>query len=240
MEPTSQKPAAPECKKEAVGPAEFREAIPDFGNAERVDELIELIGRRTGVGDLLAEGSCRLAAYLGEGAGKYAMHVKGQELPPIEPRTQTNLALGYAVSPVGPGLDICEHDWDFDDRVGWPHTLEYSRTLGILERIPMNELSVRKVRNFKALSTLWSRHAAYQGNERGRAGRARRRGNRVGDLRLGAHETRRAAVPLAARVPTCAKSSPHWTTPFQPGFSRRPLTLVGSPGRGWTGTYLRT
>lgn len=147
---------AMECKKEAVGPAEFREAIPDFGNAERVAELIELIGLRTGVGDLLAEGSCRLAAHLGEGAEQYAMHVKGQELPPIEPRTQTNLALGYAVSPVGPRLDICEHDWDFDDRVGWPHTLEYSRTLGILERIPMNELSVRKVRNYKALSTLWS------------------------------------------------------------------------------------
>ena len=34
---------------------------------------------------------------------------------------------------------------------------------------------------------------------------------------------------------TCAKSSPRWTTPFHPGFSRRPLTLVGSPGHGWTG-----
>ena len=78
---------AMECKKEAVGPAEFREAIPDFGDAERIAELIDLIGRRTGVGDLLAEGSRRLAAQLGEDAEQYAMHVKGQELPPIDLRS---------------------------------------------------------------------------------------------------------------------------------------------------------
>ncbi len=84
------------------------------------------------------------------------MHVKGLELVPFEPRSQTNLALGYAVAPVGPRYDICEHDWDFDTQVGWEHTLELSRTLGILERIPMNAIGPEKVRNFKALLTLWS------------------------------------------------------------------------------------
>jgi len=70
--------------------------------------------------------------------------------------TQTNLALGYATAPIGPRYDICEHDWDYDTRVGWEHTLESSRTLGILDRIPMDYLGEDKVRNFKALATLWS------------------------------------------------------------------------------------
>jgi len=74
----------------------------------------------------------------------------------FEPRTQTNLALGYATAPIGPRYDINEHDWDFDTEVGWEHTLNSARTLGILERIPMDYQGVDKVRNFKALATLWS------------------------------------------------------------------------------------
>jgi aldehyde:ferredoxin oxidoreductase len=74
----------------------------------------------------------------------------------FEPRTQTNLALGYATAPIGPRYDICEHDWDYDTQVGWDHTLNSSRTVGILERIPMDYLGEEKVRNFKALATLWS------------------------------------------------------------------------------------
>jgi aldehyde:ferredoxin oxidoreductase len=74
----------------------------------------------------------------------------------FEPRTQTNLALGYATAPIGPRYDICEHDWDFDTTVGWDHTLDSSRTLGIVQRIPMQYQGVDKVRNFKALMTIWS------------------------------------------------------------------------------------
>jgi len=65
------------------------------------------------------------------------MHVKGLEMVPFEPRSQTNLALGYATAPIGPRYDICEHDWDYDTTAGWPHTLDGSRAFGILERIPM-------------------------------------------------------------------------------------------------------
>ena len=83
------------------------------------------------------------------------MQVKGLELVPFEPRTQTGLALGYATAPIGPRFDIAEHDWDFDT-AGWSHALENSRTLGILQRIPMQEISARKVRNYAVLATLWS------------------------------------------------------------------------------------
>jgi aldehyde:ferredoxin oxidoreductase len=127
-----------------------------FGNATSTLEMIRKIAYREGFGNVLAEGCKRAADELGEGSERLALHVKGLEMVPFEPRSQTNLATGYAVASVGPRYDICEHDWDFDTEVGWEHTLEYSRTLGILERLPMEHLGEDKVRNFKALHTIWS------------------------------------------------------------------------------------
>ena len=127
-----------------------------FGQSEAVLKMIGDIAYRRGFGDLLAKGACRAAAKIGADAERYALHVKGLEMVCFEPRTQTNLALGYATAPIGPRYDICEHDWDYDTEVGWEHTLDSSRTVGILERIPMDHLGEKKVRNFKALATLWS------------------------------------------------------------------------------------
>lgn len=127
-----------------------------FGNQAVILPLIEMIANRQGLGDLLAEGSRRAAEKLGHGAMAYALQVKGIEMVSFEPRTQTNLALGYATAPVGPRYDICEHDWDYDVVSGWEHTLVLSRTLGIFRRVPMEFAGVSKVRNFKALYLLWS------------------------------------------------------------------------------------
>ena len=127
-----------------------------FGDGAAVLAMIPRIARREGCGDLLAEGAARASRAIGPAAEPYALTVKGLEMSAIEPRTQTNLALGYAVAPIGPRYDICEHDWDYDPQVGWPHSLENSRTLGILERLPMQHLGPDKVRNFRALSNLWS------------------------------------------------------------------------------------
>jgi aldehyde:ferredoxin oxidoreductase len=127
-----------------------------FGDAAGALAMVEQIALRQGLGDLLAEGSNRAAERMGGKASQYAMQVKGLEMVPFEPRSQTNLALGYAVAPIGPRYDICEHDWDFDTVVGWEHTMNLSRTLGILERIPMAYVGPDKVRNFKALFNLWS------------------------------------------------------------------------------------
>ena len=127
-----------------------------FGHHAAALEMARRIVSREGLGDILAEGCKRAAAKIGNGAERFALHVKGLELVPIEPRSQTNLALGYATAPIGPRYDICEHDWDFDTTVGWEHSLEFARTLGILERIPMEYLGPKKVRNYKVLSNLWS------------------------------------------------------------------------------------
>ena len=72
-----------------------------FGNAESMLQAIELIARREGLGDLLAEGSAAAARRIGRDAEAYAMHVKGLEIPMHEPRLSTGLALGYMVNPHG-------------------------------------------------------------------------------------------------------------------------------------------
>ena len=127
-----------------------------FGNFESAVKMTYDIINRNYFGKLLAEGSLIASKKIGKNSKKFAMQVKGLEMVPIEPRAQTNLALGYATSPVGPRHDICEHDWDYDIKVGWPHAMELSETLGIYERIPMEKLSHEKVRNFKELNNLWS------------------------------------------------------------------------------------
>ncbi|MCL5674447.1 MAG: hypothetical protein M1501_01715 [Candidatus Omnitrophica bacterium] len=133
------------------------DSIPvKFGDKEGVSQLMENIVCRRGLGNILAEGTRRASKQFGQDCERYAMHVKGLEMVCFEPRSQTNLALGYAIAPIGPRYDICEHDWDFDTKVGWEHSLNLSRTLGILTRIPMNYIGPEKVRNFKSLLTLWS------------------------------------------------------------------------------------
>jgi aldehyde:ferredoxin oxidoreductase len=147
---------AMECVEEGILTEEAIGLPLRYGQAEAVITMIKQIARREGFGDVLAEGAQRAAAQIGDRAEQYALHVKGLEMVCFEPRTQTNLALGYATAPIGPRYDICEHDWDYDTEVGWEHTLNCSRTMGILERIPMDYVGAEKVRNFKALASLWS------------------------------------------------------------------------------------
>jgi aldehyde:ferredoxin oxidoreductase len=147
---------AMECVEEGILAEETSGLSLRYGEAAAVIAMIKQIARREGFGDILAEGARRAAVRIGGRAEQYALHVKGLEMVCFEPRTQTNLALGYATAPIGPRYDICEHDWDYDTEVGWEHTLDSSRTVGILERIPMDYVGARKVRNFKALASLWS------------------------------------------------------------------------------------
>ena len=119
-----------------------------FNDADSILQIIPLIATRKGIGAMLAEGAKRAAEKIGNGAEQYAMHVKGLEMVPFEPRSQTESRLGYAVAAVGPRYEICEHDWDFDTRVGWPHTLDSSRTIGITERIGMGYLGTREGSQF--------------------------------------------------------------------------------------------
>lgn len=73
-----------------------------YGDTAGMLAAVEAAARRSGVlGDLLAEGTQRIAERLGPAAQAEALTVKGQEVPLHEPRIKHVLGLGYAVSPTG-------------------------------------------------------------------------------------------------------------------------------------------
>ncbi|MFZ2047631.1 MAG: aldehyde ferredoxin oxidoreductase family protein [Trebonia sp.] len=72
-----------------------------FGDADALLRILEQIGERDGLGDLLAEGSRYAAEQIGQGSSAFAPHVKGMEMPGYEPRTLHAMALGLAVNARG-------------------------------------------------------------------------------------------------------------------------------------------
>src|SRR5215475_5578034 len=72
-----------------------------FGDADALLRAIREIGRREGIGELLAQGSRAAAEAVGGGSEAFAAHVKGLELPGYEPRTLQSMALGLAVNARG-------------------------------------------------------------------------------------------------------------------------------------------
>jgi aldehyde:ferredoxin oxidoreductase len=69
---------------------------PKWGDPSLLIKLVEKTARREGVGQLIAEGSARLASMVG--AEELAMQVKGLELPAYDPRAAKGMALAYATS----------------------------------------------------------------------------------------------------------------------------------------------
>jgi len=72
-----------------------------FGDSEGMLRLIEMISKREGFGDILAEGSYRASMKLGEEAKKAVIHVKGLEPAAYDPRALKGMALAYAVASRG-------------------------------------------------------------------------------------------------------------------------------------------
>jgi aldehyde:ferredoxin oxidoreductase len=54
-----------------------------------------MIGYRRGFGDLVADGVMRAAERIGRGSERYAMHIKGSEIPAYDPRGSWGMALAY-------------------------------------------------------------------------------------------------------------------------------------------------
>lgn len=71
-----------------------------FGVAENIIQAIHVIGNKKGPGALWGEGVRRIAQKI-DGAEKFAIHVKGLELPAYDPRGSTGMALAYATSDRG-------------------------------------------------------------------------------------------------------------------------------------------
>lgn len=101
----------------------------EWGNPASVHGLIERIGLRRGIGNILAEGTRRAAERIGRGADRYAMQVKGMEMPRQEPRFSKGFALGHAVANRGadhlyglPAIDL-SGAWDVAERLFPPEVV---------------------------------------------------------------------------------------------------------------------
>jgi len=112
-----------------------------YGNVEAMVQLTEMIGKREGLGDLLAEGSARAAERIGNGAEDLVVTVKKQELPAHMPQVKGSLGLIYSVNPFGADHQSSEHD------PSWKTYVDRMAEIGITdEPQPIRVLNESKVR----------------------------------------------------------------------------------------------
>ncbi|WP_333871322.1 aldehyde ferredoxin oxidoreductase family protein [Desulforamulus putei] len=72
-----------------------------FGDTEAMIKTVEAICQGQGIGKLLAQGVRYASEQIGKGSEKWAMHVKGMELPAYDPRGAFGMGLAYATSDRG-------------------------------------------------------------------------------------------------------------------------------------------
>ncbi len=70
-----------------------------WGNPESVIALLEMMGKREGIGDLLADGVRVAAEKIGRGAERFAVHVGGQEPAMHDPKLIPDLYTAYKIDP---------------------------------------------------------------------------------------------------------------------------------------------
>ena len=117
--------------------------------------MVEMIAKREGIGDILAEGSKRAAEKFGKGAKRFAVQVKGEELALHDGRVKGMVGFGYAVSPIGADHVVVERDTDFDFNA--PDIfIEQMKSLGLLKRCKTSGMDHQKVRMFCYLQNHFS------------------------------------------------------------------------------------
>ena len=93
----------------------------EWGNYEAMEKLLRKIVLRDGFGDVLAEGVKRAAEKIGKGADKYAIHIKGRELPAYDPRAAKSHGLNLITTPVGPNHNM---GWAKQELLGIPKKVD--------------------------------------------------------------------------------------------------------------------
>ncbi len=95
-----------------------------FGNEAAMMTVLKQMAFREGIGDLLADGTRAAAKKIGKDTDKYAMHVKGLELPGYDVRGAKAHGLNYATSFTG--ADHCR-GYAFQEIFGIPVPKEVDR-----------------------------------------------------------------------------------------------------------------
>ena len=122
-----------------------------WGNADVMLKLIELIARREGFGDILAEGTARMSKNIGLKSRDFALHVKGLEPGMHDPRIASGLAMGFMLSPTGADHCVVAPDGALSNEIPF----KQYHTLGWIKPPGMNELSPRKTAIFRQ-SQFWN------------------------------------------------------------------------------------
>jgi aldehyde:ferredoxin oxidoreductase len=89
-----------------------------WGSGKALIEMIHKMGRNEGIGQLMTEGSKKMAEALGKNAVEFAIHVKGLEPSAHDPRRFFSQALSYATAARG----ACHN-------ASWSHPYELALTM---------------------------------------------------------------------------------------------------------------
>lgn len=99
-----------------------------WGNGAALVEMVNKMGKREGIGELMGEGVKRMAESLGKNAVEFAIHVKGLEPSAHDPRRFFSQALSYGTAARG----ACHN-------ASWSHPYELS--------LNMPEIGIREVQD---------------------------------------------------------------------------------------------
>ena len=137
---------AMECYEKGILTKENTDGLElKWGNSEAMLEAIELIAKREGFGDLLAEGTARMAEKIGKGSQDFALHAKGLEPGMHDPRVASGLALAFMVSSIGADHCASLPDGLLENEMFF----KQYQPLGFLTPFKANDLSSRKVAMFR-------------------------------------------------------------------------------------------
>jgi aldehyde:ferredoxin oxidoreductase len=143
-----------ECFEEGIISGEDTGGIElRFGDADLMLQLLEMIARREGFGDDLAEGSARLAKRWKVENQPLCLAVKGQEIPMHDPRVKVGVGIGFAVSSYGADHMTAAHDPLFSDETSF--MFQSAKPLGIYRPMHPTEITNDKVRAYSRLENLW-------------------------------------------------------------------------------------
>lgn len=124
-----------------------------FGNVQAMVAMVEKIGKREGLGDLLANGSAYAGKKIGHGAEDLSIVVKNNEIPAHMPQVKRSLALIYAVNPFGADHQSSEHDPGYTPDTA-TYNLERFAEIGMTN--PMSDKILNREKVKMALYSEWN------------------------------------------------------------------------------------
>ena len=139
-----------ECFQKGILTSEDTGGIEvNFGDSAVIYKLIEMIAKREGFGDLLAEGSFRVAEKIGRGSELLVMTSKKQETASLDGRTKAGLILAYGSAENGPDHMYVIHD-QMLAKAG--AIVDELSAIGVSQPVDTLDFGWEKARVFKALS----------------------------------------------------------------------------------------